>query len=68
MNFEQKVKISGQVHFGEIFSNLARGRTINFCPKAVMKFELIESERDSFRRFILRNEIFVGKNQSFLYA
>ena len=47
---------------------MARGRAINFRPKAVLWAVLIQSEAEWFRRFILRNENFVGKNEKKFYA
>ena len=47
---------------------MARGRAINFRPKAVLWAVLIQSESEWFRRFILRNENFVGKNEKKFYA
>ena len=47
---------------------MARGRAINFRPKAVLWAVLIQSDAEWFRRFILRNENFVGKNEKKIYA
>ena len=47
---------------------MARGRAINFRPKAVLWAVLIQKEAEWFRRFILRNENFVGKNEKKFYA
>ena len=47
---------------------MACGRAINFRPKAVLWAVLIQSEAEWFRRFILRNENFVGKNEKNVYA
>ena len=47
---------------------MACGRAINFRPKAVLWAVLIQSEAEWFRRFILRNENFVGKNEKKFYA